>query len=147
VRASPSIAFLLSSVYLALSELADRGLADFGDEFDDIAQVSGVDIFGDPIIVVDGSKINTSSEDAFVSCVFYLLALARESIDQDESFSIAYCDDVENDKTPSSDWLRAAYSLIPKHFRKNIKHMFCINSTQSLRMCVCFFIRTFFIVS
>jgi hypothetical protein len=119
-----------------LLELQARKLADFGDEYEDLAQVSGVDIFGDPIIVIDGGKVNASSEEAFVSTVFYLLALAKESVDDDESFSVAYCDDNVNDKTPSSDWLRGAYTLIPKHLRKNIMHLFCVNSSQSLRMCV-----------
>jgi hypothetical protein len=109
---------------------------DFGDEYNDLAQISGADIFGDPIIVVDSSKVDASSEEAFVATVFYLLALARENIDDHESFSVAYCDDAENDKTPSSDWLRGAYTLIPKHLRKNMKHLFCINSSQSLRMWV-----------
>jgi hypothetical protein len=114
--------------------LKARKLADFGEEFNDVAQISGIDIFGDPVVVIDGGKVNASSEEAFVSIVFYLLALARENIDDHELFSVAYCDDAENDRTPSSDWLRGAYSLIPKHLRKNIKHLFCINSSQSLRM-------------
>ncbi len=118
-----------------LSELQARKLADFGEEYEDLAQVSGIDIFGDPIIVIDGGKLNASSEEAFVSTVFYLLALAKENINDDESFSVAYCDDDLNHKMPSSDWLRGAYSLIPKYLRKNIKHLFCINSSQSLRMC------------
>jgi hypothetical protein len=117
------------------SELQSRKLADFGDEFDDLAQVSGIDIFGDPVIVIDGGKVNSSSEEAFISAIFYLLALAKENVNDDESFSVAYCDDDLNDKTPSSDWLRGAYNMIPKYLRKNIKHLFCINSSQSLRMC------------
>ena len=117
-----------------LSDLKRRSVADFGDDFDELAEVSGVDIFGDPVLVIDGSKIGASSEDAFISTVFYLLALARENINTDETFSVVYCDDAQDDKTPSLDWLRGAYSLIPKHLRKNIKHLFCVNSTQSLRM-------------
>ena len=61
-------------------------LVDFGDEYNDLAQISGADIFGDPIIVVDSSKVDASSEEAFVTTVFYLLALARENIDDHESF-------------------------------------------------------------
>jgi hypothetical protein len=122
-----------------LSELQSRTLADFGDQYEELAQVSGIDIFGDPIIVIDGSKVDTTSEEAFVSTLFYLLALAKENVNDDESFSVAYCDDDLNDKTPSSDWLRGAYTMIPKHLRKNIKHLFCINSSQSLRMWVHFF--------
>ena len=114
--------------------LKARKLADFGEEFDEIAQISGIDIFGDPVVVIDGSKVDASSVEAFVSSVYDLMALARENIDENETFSVAYCDDAENDKTPSSDWLRGAYALIPKHLRKNMKHLFCINSSQSLRM-------------
>jgi len=114
--------------------LKRRSLAGFGNDFDELAQVSGIDIFGDPVLVIDGSKIRSSSEDAFVSTVFYLLALARENMNEDEAFSVVYCDDAQEDKTPSLDWLRGAYTLIPKHLRKNIKHLFCVNSTQNLRM-------------
>jgi hypothetical protein len=116
------------------SDLKRRSLAGFGNDFDELAQVSGIDIFGDPVLVIDGSKIRSSSEDAFVSTVFYLLALARENMNEDEAFSVVYCDDAQEDKTPSLDWLRGAYTLIPKHLRKNIKHLFCVNSTQNLRM-------------
>jgi hypothetical protein len=116
------------------AELQARKASDFGADFDDFAKLSGSDVFSNAVIVIDSSKMDSSSLEAFVARVMFLLALAKENISHNDTFSVVYCDSPRDGSVPSTEWLRGAYALVPKHLRKNIKQLYCVNSSQSLKM-------------
>eukprot|EP01132_Coremiostelium_polycephalum_P005526 gene5526-6884_t len=93
----------------------------------------GMDEDGTPVFLIIGSNLPTTKSDMEILLMYMIKTL--EPIVTGNLFTLVYCHSLlKQESTPERSWLTSIYHMLPRNYKKNMKHLYIIHPTTWLRV-------------
>ncbi len=102
-----------------------------------VYEVAGKDADGRPVLVIIGKYLPV--EEEMLNRVFlHLIKTADAIVDHKKGFVVLYANSEMSVREPALSWLRKAYNVLDRRYKKNLHRIFVIHPTKALKFRIWF---------